>query len=774
MATELSGLTKVEEHESQIRAALSGILASPTFQASPGLGRLLTFLVEEVLSNHADNLKETYIGHMVYRRSLTYDPKFDSVVRVNANRLRNRLLEYYAHNPTVSPRIIIRPGSYVPMYEFGAESIYYRKINDQPTSAEVDDEPVWAVDLDEQPAEEIDTTPLLPNTASDQTQTTPVTVRSVRRWATLIVCVLLVGMVIVTSLLFSKKKASRPAEWTGEPFSSLGGQEEFPAISPDGTHLAFSWTEPSVPFPHVYLQALNEHSPKRLTTNTDGETRPIWSPDGTSIAFLHVLSSARTEVMVKSLSSGSEVKVADLHGSYPWLCTIPRLSWTPDGKKIYTSESTGTKEACGVVAIDVATRSQQLITQPPPGSIGDLEAAVSPNGKQIAFLRSAGTLGGDIYVTSLEGEGTRRITFDNRDIMGFCWAPDGNGFIVSSRRRDGVPKLWQISLDGKAAKPLTDGLTLAAFPSISPKGDRIVFTAYRTTTSIRQIINGSEKLLVSDQSSNSTPQISPDGKSLVYRSDRTGSFELWISQLDGNNGIRLTDFKGPMVNNPRWSPDGTWIAFECRPHGQSDICLVNPSRLDQTRVLNQWTSNEIFPSWSYDGKSIYFTSNHSGQWEIYRQAIAGSDPVAITHDGAMRALQSVDGRWLYLFRGEESGEIDRIPASGQPEHLAEADRTATMLIKFGADMLGKWDIYRDGLMYLIPHVSMPSGAGDKERVITINGDTRASQDIGLVDGPSPSGDLIFSASANGKSFVYVRQGLKEGNIGFLVLESAPR
>jgi Tol biopolymer transport system component len=94
---------------------------------------------------------------------------------------------------------------------------------------------------------------------------------------------------------------------------------------------------------------------------------------------------------------------------------------------------------------------------------------------------------------------------------------------------------------------MTDGLTLAAFPSMSRQGDRIVFTTYHTTTSVWQISNGSGKELISDQSGNSAPQLSPDGKSLVYRSDRTGSFELWLSKLDGQNGVRLTHFQGSMV-----------------------------------------------------------------------------------------------------------------------------------------------------------------------------------------------------------------------------------
>jgi Tol biopolymer transport system component len=227
-----------------------------------------------------------------------------------------------------------------------------------------------------------------------------------------------------------------------------------------------------------------------------------------------------------------------------------------------------------------------------------------------------------------------------------------------------------------------------------------------------------------------------------------------------------------MVNNPRWSPDGTWIAFECRPKGQSDICLISPSHPTQIHVLNQWTSNEIFPSWSGDGKNVYFTSNHSGQWEIYRQSISGGDPIAITHDGGMRALPSLDGRWLYIFRDEGSGELARIPTSDQSNHPGQAEKAVTIFSRFGPDMLGKWDVDQDGFVYLKPSTNELSNI-DEEKIISINGDTMTSQDVGIVAGRLPAGDLIFSTAANGKSFVYVKQGLKEGDIGFLV-ESAQR
>lgn len=721
-------------HET-IQAQVKRILASPEFSSSERSSRLLEYFVDQYLFDPEKNISQYQIGFDVFGRNTDFDPQVDSVVRVQTGRLRQKLEKYYAGTGLTDEVFIeIRRGCY-------AANVTLRPI---PSYS-----PNGSMHL-EAPASKVKR-----GTFTRRTNL-----------FLLCTCLIGIGILVGTIFRFSRREARQPETWTAEPFSGLGGQEEFVAISPDGQQLAFSWTPQLAPRPQIYLLGLNEHTPKRLTSGKDGENRPVWSPDGHSIAFLRVLTPGKTEVVVKSLSDGKEQKVADLRGNYPWLCTIPRLSWSPDGKKIFTSEAIGAGEVCSVVAIDVATRSLQLITQPPPGTVGDLEAAVSPDGSQVAFLRNAGTLGGDIYVTSVEGGAARRITWDNRDIMGFCWRSDGSGFIVSSRRGDGVPRLWQISLNGKVAKPLTDGLTLAAFPSMSLQGNRVAFTTYRTTASIWQVLNGTEKLLISDQSSNSTPQTSPDGKSLLYRSDRTGSFELWVSHLDGQNGIRLTDFKGSMVNNPRWSPDGTRIAFECRPQGQSNICLVSSSHPGEMHVLNQWTSNEIFPSWSSDGKSIYFTSNHSGQWEIYRQAVAGGDPIAITHDGGMRALPSADGRWLYIFRGEASGEgeIVRLSIQDLPDRSMAASKSAIILSRFGRDMLGKWDVDRNGLMYLTP------SADGKETVTAINGDTMVHQNVGVVDGPSPPGDLVFSA-VNNKAFVYVKQGLKEGDIGFLVLES---
>lgn len=102
-----------------IREELDRILASQIFLTAGRRARLLRFLVEQSLSDQADSLKESIIAMEVFDRPPDYDPKLDSIVRVEMGRLRSRLIEYYAEAGLKSPvRIEIPKGSYRPTFLF--------------------------------------------------------------------------------------------------------------------------------------------------------------------------------------------------------------------------------------------------------------------------------------------------------------------------------------------------------------------------------------------------------------------------------------------------------------------------------------------------------------------------------------------------------------------------------------------------------------------------------------------------------------------------------
>jgi TolB-like protein len=100
-----------------VRAQLDRLLTSAAFVNAGRLSRLLRFLVERTLAGEGDSLKEYVLGVEVFDRSADYDPRLDSIVRVEARRLRARLAEHYAGPGAQDPVIVtVEKGSYVPTF----------------------------------------------------------------------------------------------------------------------------------------------------------------------------------------------------------------------------------------------------------------------------------------------------------------------------------------------------------------------------------------------------------------------------------------------------------------------------------------------------------------------------------------------------------------------------------------------------------------------------------------------------------------------------------
>jgi TolB-like protein len=104
--------------EADVRAEVDRILASKGFASAGRLSRLLRYVVEKTIAGESDQLKEYAVGVEVFDRGGSYDPRLDSIVRVEAGRLRGRLDEYYSGEGAGSPiRISLPRGGYVAQFE---------------------------------------------------------------------------------------------------------------------------------------------------------------------------------------------------------------------------------------------------------------------------------------------------------------------------------------------------------------------------------------------------------------------------------------------------------------------------------------------------------------------------------------------------------------------------------------------------------------------------------------------------------------------------------
>lgn len=159
---------------------------------------------------------------------------------------------------------------------------------------------------------------------------------------------------------------------------------------------------------------------------------------------------------------------------------------------------------------------------------------------------------------------------------------------------------------------------------------------------------------------------SPQGDKIAFISDRSGSREIWISKADGSSQTRLTKFDGPQIDHLQWSPDGRGLAFESRTNGRAEIftldCSLGAMSCSTAKLLAAGTPAQA-PSWSPDSKFIYFASDYTGHFELWKRPVSGGSSIQVTSHGGYISHESQDGKWLYFSNSVASKGIWRMPGS---------------------------------------------------------------------------------------------------------------
>jgi len=121
----------------------------------------------------------------------------------------------------------------------------------------------------------------------------------------------------------------------------------------------------------------------------------------------------------------------------------------------------------------------------------------------------------------------------------------------------------------------------------------------------------------------SKPALTPDGQTLIFSYDGN----LWKASADGGVSMRITAMQG-IATNPRVSPDGKWLAFSGSQFGNFDVYLM-PLAGGAIKQLTFHSANDMVESWSWDNKSIYFTSNKDSRMSTYKVSIDGGTPLRV-------------------------------------------------------------------------------------------------------------------------------------------------
>jgi Tol biopolymer transport system component len=297
--------------------------------------------------------------------------------------------------------------------------------------------------------------------------------------------------------------------------------------------------------------------------------------------------------------------------------------------------------------------------------------------------------------------------------------------------------------------------------SVAREGSRLAYTDRYSDTNIWRLEalpaaqkastrrgSGPSKLITSSRGEDS-PQFSPDGKKIVFASNRSGSWELWTCESDGSNPAQLTSFGGSVTGSPRYSPDGKQIAFDSRPAGQADIFIISAEG-GRPRRLTMEDSTDVLPSWSRDGQSIYFSSNRGGDRQIWKVSAEGGPATQVTRHGGFEAFESSDGRFLYYTKERDVGGIWRVPVEGGEETLLPELREVRQY--------RYWVLTESGI-YFVPETTSP-----RPTINFFNFTTGKVREVAKAERPMFYGPAGLAVSPDGHWILYAQEDQTSSDI----------
>jgi Tol biopolymer transport system component/tRNA A-37 threonylcarbamoyl transferase component Bud32 len=507
-------------------------------------------------------------------------------------------------------------------------------------------------------------------------------------WAGGLLVLLAIGGA-VTWLILSRSKALQ-VELTAVPLTTYPGMEDHPSFSPDGSQVAFVWDGEKQDNTDIYVKLIGSGGRLRLTNDPAPDYSPAWSPDGSSIAFLRDLPGGRSVVLLVPPIGGEERKLAETSTIMGLLPGSSCLSWSPDGSSLAIVDRNSPNETFQSFLLSIETGGKRKLTIPPPESVGDFFPAFSPDGRAFVFGRigASGAMG-DLFVQQLsanlspQGE-PKSILQHSQLVSNPTWTLDGREVISALGTGYYPTGLWRIRTDGSRSPQRLDFAGAQSdSPSLSRQRHRLAFTQFIFDPNLWRIeLSGSRGRanppikFPSSTRIEANPQFSADGKKIVFLSDRSGSLEIWVCNSDGSHDVQVTSMGGPATGTPRWSPDGAQIAFDSTPDGNWDIFVVAASGGKPHKLTNQ-PSTEAIPSWSRDGKWVYYCIQ-TAEPQIWKVPAEGGKAVQVTRKAGFVAFESPDGRYLFYTKSEAGTEgLWRMPVGGG-EETQVLDRTIAL------------------------------------------------------------------------------------------------
>jgi Tol biopolymer transport system component len=354
-----------------------------------------------------------------------------------------------------------------------------------------------------------------------------------------------------------------------EPLTDVTLEPARPDYAPDGSRIAFQgYADGDY---DIWTMAPDGSDLRQLTDDFWDDREPKWSPDGTRIAF----SSDRGEeydIWALDVDSGELQQWTDTAGEKY------EPTWSPDGSEIaYVSEPVEDNSDTPVETIEAVDQNGQtrtLVTAEPEQTLRS--PSWSPDGEEVAYARQSPGKEGEGQVDLMVSG--RQIT-DGEDVFIFTpdwvsedellYSADGNVRVVdllSSQKSDisfsatfhlpGIDYERKSYFDGSSGAREVQGIES---PTVSSDGERVAFVALDDLWVMR--VGQPPRRITDDSAYQVDPAWSPDDRYLAYSSDKEGTQDLYVYDMETGEDWPVTSRDEEAAVSAAWSPDGSKIAF---------------------------------------------------------------------------------------------------------------------------------------------------------------------------------------------------------------------
>ena len=471
------------------------------------------------------------------------------------------------------------------------------------------------------------------------------------------------------------------------------------AISPDSNYVYYTLLQVDNWNGVLYRVPILGGEPRKVLTGIHGPV--ALSPDGKKLAFYRPVED-EDRLMVANTDGTGERQLAARRGNECLVYGTHGPSWSPDSKTLLTAYGTFTPElSMTVAAVSAETGELNFFSQKKFRNISDI--AWLPDGQGVLVSATDQFFENSprkIWQISYPSGNTQKFTNDLNTYTTISLAADSNALATVQTETQG--NLWTASMkDPAQISQITTGTNLAGFPSWSPDGKVIYSLTSGDNTDLYMVDprGGPPKQLTVSSGNNYFPATSPDGRYVVFSSDRSGVLGLWRIDIDGSNPKQLTNHTSTKAD---FAPDGRTIVYMSSANSHT-ISTISIDGSDPRQLTNNMSGHPVFspdgtaiaclyeeqdskmkiaiipanggppvktfplPSgisltfrWTPDGKAIMYSLRRRGVANLWVQPVEGGEPKQLTNftsDLIHSYDLSRDGKHFVFSRGTKTSDV---------------------------------------------------------------------------------------------------------------------